>query len=569
MQQRICKNCNQEFTITDDDQAFYTKIAVPSPTWCPECRVIRRLAWRNERSLHKRECARCKALQISIFSPESDMVVYCNTCWWSDEWDPLEYGMEYDLTRPFYDQFRELLHMVPMQPLWTVPSTMVNSPYNNLAAYLKNCYMVFHADQNEDCAYATGLKYCKDSIDVTMLQHSELCYECVNVIKGYKNFFCVDCEDSRNIFFSKGCVNCSDCFGCTNLRGKQYHIYNEPYSREAYFEKLKTFDLASYDNVEQFKKQAYQFWQRFPVRYMRGRRNLNSSGDYIYDSKNTLFSYETFGAENCKYCQFASTKSTSDSYDYTEWGVGADLMYESLLCGEGVSNIKFSAHAVANCRDIEYCHTAVGSSSLFGCVGLRNKQYCIFNKQYTRDDYFTEIAKIKIQMTKDGVYGEFFPPNLSPFGYNETTAYEFFPLAKDAVISRGFLWRDVSEKAHVPTISWQDLPDRIDQVSEGILQEIISCQAWDQSPQMARLHNCTKAFRLTAQELQFYQKNHLPLPRKCHNTRHFERIQMRAPMKYYHRSCMKEGCANEFETSYSPERPEVVYCESCYQAEVM
>jgi hypothetical protein len=31
---------------------------------------------------------------------------------------------------------------------------------------------------------------------------------------------------------------------------------------------------------------------------------------------------------------------------------------------------------------------------------------------------------------------------------------------------------------------------------------------------------------------------------------------------------MKEGCNNTFETSYAPERPEIVYCERCYQGEV-
>ncbi|MFH1193084.1 MAG: hypothetical protein V1656_02080 [Candidatus Jorgensenbacteria bacterium] len=28
-------------------------------------------------------------------------------------------------------------------------------------------------------------------------------------------------------------------------------------------------------------------------------------------------------------------------------------------------------------------------------------------------------------------------------------------------------------------------------------------------------------------------------------------------------------CPNEFETSYAPERKEIVYCESCYNAEVV
>ena len=563
-----CQNCQQPFTIAPDDFSFYEKMGVPAPTWCPECRLIRRLAWRNERSLYKRECARCKASQISIFSPEANRVVYCNSCWWGDQWDSLEYGIDYDPTKPFFEQINQLMQRVPTQPLWTVPSTMVNSPYNNLAAYLKNCYMVFHADYSEDCAYAAGLKHCKDSIDITMLQRSELCYECVNVIKGYKNFFCVDCEDSRSIFFSKGLVNCSDCFGCVNLRGKNYHIFNEPYSREGYFEKLKTLDFSSYANVQDLKKQTQEFRQKFPVRYMRGRRNLNSSGDYVYDSKNTLFSYETFGAENCKYCQFASTKPTSDSYDYTEWGLGVELMYEALLSGEGVANIKFSAHTVANCRDIEYSHTMIGSSDCFGCVGLRNKQYCILNRQYSPDEYADLISKIKSQMSKMGEYGEFFPMEMSPFPYHESTAHEYFPRPITVMLK---------DKPHTPTISWKDIPDRIQEVQDSILDEIIFCQTWYENPAMAGLHNCTKAFRLTGQELQFYRKNGLPVPRKCHNTRHHERIKFRAPIRFYHRSCMctqshpqhNDQCPNEFETSYSPDRPEIVYCEPCYQQEVL
>ena len=30
----------------------------------------------------------------------------------------------------------------------------------------------------------------------------------------------------------------------------------------------------------------------------------------------------------------------------------------------------------------------------------------------------------------------------------------------------------------------------------------------------------------------------------------------------------KEHCPNEFETAYSPDREEIVYCEKCYQGEV-
>jgi hypothetical protein len=47
-------------------------------------------------------------------------------------------------------------------------------------------------------------------------------------------------------------------------------------------------------------------------------------------------------------------------------------------------------------------------------------------------------------------------------------------------------------------------------------------------------------------------------------------------MKLWHRQCMCSKnhphhggrCSNEFETSYSPDRKEIVYCEQCYNSEV-
>ena len=62
---------------------------------------------------------------------------------------------------------------------------------------------------------------------------------------------------------------------------------------------------------------------------------------------------------------------------------------------------------------------------------MRNNSYCILNKQYTKEEYEALVSKIIEQMNtmpyvdKNGVtykYGEFFPIELSPFGYNETVA---------------------------------------------------------------------------------------------------------------------------------------------------
>ena len=55
------------------------------------------------------------------------------------------------------------------------------------------------------------------------------------------------------------------------------------------------------------------------------------------------------------------------------------------------------------------------------------------------------------------------------------------------------------------------------------------------------------------------------LPRLCPNCRHYQRLKKTNPPKLWHRTCMKEGCNNEFETAINKDRKEIVYCKQCYQ----
>jgi len=95
-QTKICQNCKKDFVIESEDFVFYEKMKVPPPTWCPECRLIRRLAYREERSFFKDKCERCKQDVVSLFAPGHSFPVYCSECWWKDDWSGTEYGEEYD-----------------------------------------------------------------------------------------------------------------------------------------------------------------------------------------------------------------------------------------------------------------------------------------------------------------------------------------------------------------------------------------------------------------------------------------------------------------------------------------
>ena len=105
---RNCQNCKKEFSIEPEDFLFYQKIKVPPPTFCPDCRLQRRMAHYNTFMLYKRPCDLCKKEVVSRYSADKRYKVYCPNCWWGDGWDSLAYGRDYDFSRSFFEQFSEL-----------------------------------------------------------------------------------------------------------------------------------------------------------------------------------------------------------------------------------------------------------------------------------------------------------------------------------------------------------------------------------------------------------------------------------------------------------------------------
>jgi hypothetical protein len=49
---------------------------------------------------------------------------------------------------------------------------------------------------------------------------------------------CERCISSAYLVRCIGCSGCTYCFGCVGLSKKDFHILNEPYERQEYFEKV-------------------------------------------------------------------------------------------------------------------------------------------------------------------------------------------------------------------------------------------------------------------------------------------------------------------------------------------
>ncbi|MCD6528167.1 hypothetical protein J7K44_00780 [bacterium] len=571
---RICQNCGKRFTIEPEDFEFYQKINVPPPTFCPDCRLQRRMSFYNLRKLYKRKCDFSGKSLISIYHPDGPYKVYHQEIWHSDKWDPVSYGREYDFSRPFFEQFDKLMKEIPW-PHKLLDMGNVNCDYCVGTLYSKNCYMCA-ISFSEDCLYVYGMKD-KNSIDCLYLQGGELCYENIDCNNNYKVFFSQYTDNCIESAFLYNCRNLSNCFCCVNLRNKSYHIFNKPYSKEEYKKEIQKYDLGSYQNLLKIKEKFNKFKLKFPHKYAYITHSYNVVGNNIRDCKNCYWCFDTVrGVEDCKYI-IAGGKNLKDSYDIVDAGSNSQLIYEGVMVGlGGCWKVFFSVNVVEGCRDVQYSMNCYNCHNLFGCIGLRHKSYCILNKQYTKEEYEKLVPKIIEHMNKIPYvdkkgrvykYGEFFPIELSPFSYNETIAQEYFPLTKEQAIEQGYSWYEKPKSEYKPTIKAKDLPDHIKDVKDSITKEIIECASCAKASE-DKQNQCqgSGVYRILPQELEFYRKMNLPLPRLCPDCRHYERIKQRNPLKLYKRKCDK--CGKEILTTYSPDRPEIVYCEKCYLKEI-
>ena len=284
---------------------------------------------------------------------------------------------------------------------------------------------------------------------------------------------------------------------------------------------------------------------------MHGDKNEHSTGDFISNTKNCVACYDVNNAEDCSYCTWFN--DGKDCLDFYSWGEG-ELCYEVCGGGDNAYQILFSSMATGM-RQSFYTDMCNYCKNCLLCVGLKNKEYCILNQQYSKEEYERIASQVIEKMSEAGEWGEFFPARLSSFCYNETAAIEYYPLTRDEALALDFRWSDYQppEPATEQVLSAEQLPDAIQEVTDEILKAAVRCSS------------SGKLFRITSQELEFYRKNSIPLPRTSPDVRHADRVARRNPRRLWSRNC--SNCQNQMQTTYAPERPEIVYCEACYLEE--
>lgn len=540
---------------------FYEKMKVPPPTWCPECRLQRRLCFLNFIHLYKRACGLCKRDFIAGYHPDAPVVVYCPECWWSDKWDPRDYGQEYDFSQPFFAQFKEFLQKVPIIGIAVDLAAALNSPYNNYAGQIRNCYLLSQTDEVEDSAYGVYVFRSKDVYDSSLVQQCNTCYDSMNIFKVsggtglrnqvYESAFCAFLRDSHN---------CEYCFASANVENKKYYIFNRPYTREEYFTEIKKWDLGSYREYQRIKHLAEQHWKKYPPKVRFEEFSTDCTGNYVFSSKNCRDCYEVTRCEDSRYLYMV--RDVRDSYDISTWGE-IERCYEGIV-GRNAANVRFGVLCAEGAFDTEYSVlTHRGAANNFGCVSMRNS-YCILNKQYPPEEYRALTEKIRQQMMEMPYtdsqgrvyrYGEFFPPELSPHPYNISVAQNRFPLSKKEAEQEGFCWIDTEEVHYRIDRDAADIPDHIRDAPDQILQEVIRCE------------KCARGYKIIPQELAFLRERSLPLPRRCPFCRINEKLDMwMSELRSIKGACARCGTDVEYPSLHHGQK---ILCKNCYRDEVM
>lgn len=547
---KICQNCKKSFTIELEDFNFYEKIGVSAPIYCPNCRQQLRTIFRNFKTLYKRPSSKSGEIMVSIYSPDTTFPVYSVKEWWGDDWDPMNYAVDYDEEIPFFKQVEELFSKVPHA---TVMNTHTdNCEYSNQIDHSKNCYLMFGALDDEECDYSHIVWNSRFSVDNLYLFKSEFCYECIDCLNSAQLFYsqeCDGCVDSIGLF---DCRSCTNCIGCVGQVSKSYHIFNKPVSKEEYKAFLEQYPLHKKSSIDYILGERDKLRAQVPQRPFFGFRNNNVSGNHIYNARNVQHSFDIKSGENSKYCY--TVRKTLDSFDLSFTGDAEECYQSMTVLG---SSRAIGSMILADSRDVLYSEHCYNSHDLIGCYGLRKKSYCILNKQYSKEEYEELKNKIIESLRVRNEWGLFLPKEMSPFAYNEAIVNEYMPLSKEEALAKGFRWKDdIPETRGQGTIKYSDLPTYPNAYSDSLMKETLTCE------------NCDRNFKLINREINFYKKFRLSLPANCFNCRHAARMSKRNPRDLWKGKCA--SCSKEIFTSYRPEDQSKypIYCESCYNKEV-
>src|SRR3989338_4924476 len=207
---------------------------------------------------------------------------------------------------------------------------------------------------------------------------------------------CFDCRMKQYFIFSnfgkfrKGTSDLSGTNFITVLpENARYPIYN---SHEWWGDSWDPMNYGQdYNPDRPFFEQLKELQEKVPRPHQIGQNNTNCDWcDDTWGCKNSYLSRSMLDCENLNY-GYRCIK-IKDSFDIV-YSFNLQNSYDCLECYDSF-NLSFSQNS-RDCIDSYFLFDCRNCQNCFMSWGLRNKQYCIRNQQYTKEEYEKGLSKIK------------------------------------------------------------------------------------------------------------------------------------------------------------------------------
>lgn len=538
--------------MTEEEIGWYKKFNVPPHPWSPETRMKEVVGYFEMYQFWYRTHPKTGKRFVSTVHPSTGLQTLPDEEWFGEDFSHIVQDVIH-LERSFFEQMRELQLKIPYPA-----SRNIEQPHNSITISSigdVNSYFVC-ACKSKNSFYSTDTYMLEDSAESSAGSNISSSFRILQSHRMHNCKFahiCFDCIDSLFLF---DCRNCQKCFGATNKRNKQYLWFNEQLSKSEYEKRLAEVDLSRRSELEKYKARFLDLMERNTV----WPENFNEKctdviGEYMVNAVDCKF---VFAGMNGPYRDLYHV-----SYPYGECSAcafsGAPMSASEIyLCNIAPRCAKCAfSYSIQDCQSVEYCYYCYNCEDCFGCFGLQRKRFCLFNKQYTEEEYYAKLDEVKVAMLERGEYGMFFPasffvgywPDGGVVQYPETAARneDFHPL--DFEPESGGAVGEIDESKLRST---NDVPDCIDDMKD---EDWLGVPIYDA--------NIKRRFSYLKPELDFYRKHRLAPPTSHFIDRVYSFWREANSEVWKETTCGK--CAKALLVTINQTyRKRTIYCRPCY-----
>jgi len=503
--ERVCELTGETWVMNEEEIGWYRKFNVPPGPYSPKGKLLLLSSFYLVYQWWWNKDAETGEPVLTSIHPASGVKVLPDKKWFDRDY--VDRGRDVNISAPFFEQWRELQLDVPM-----LASRNNVEPENSIAQFSmgdKNSYFV-GASTSKNCLYMNDSQEAESSMDSMAaisitdcyhVSHSSRLHRCKLVCESY------DCVDSSFLF---DCRNCEFCFGASNKRNKKYLFWNEQLSKEEWEKRVSEVDLGSYIMLEKTREKFYAMIREavWPENF--NIQTTDSTGEYLIKcSDNVRCSYGRDGHHNY-YCYGLWNGAEGNAFSTVV--PGTDSYQAGPITNS--SGIKFSAMLV-RCDDVEYSFGCHECTHCFGCVGLRYKQFHIFNKSYSEEEYWKKVDELKCAMLERGEYGRPFPAKYSTSYYPEGGPMLYFGTRLEDWDMIGMPRFEIDADGAFGVVRVEgkemvrpeEIPDHIDEIDDSWIGRVILDT------------EINRPFTYLKPELAFYRKHRLAVPRKHFTSR--------------------------------------------------